>query len=153
MAKVIPVGKARGTGRPDFSGSVEVATVPVIRSHQYRITMRGGLTNFPPDTYYFWAGRPTELIENKSVWFNSRASAGANVLIKLVFGVYKEAIDAIEERAVRYGYNEVTMTVPKGILINPLEPGEYLATGIANYGEVTTGLHFMNHGLLDVLAE
>ncbi|MDI6860141.1 MAG: hypothetical protein QMC85_06575, partial [Methanocellales archaeon] len=88
MAKAIPRGKARGTGRPDYSTSVDVATVPIIRSHQYRLKGSGGVT-MPALTQVNFI--TSHLVRDyKTVWFDLRAFAEANVIIEIVFGTYND---------------------------------------------------------------
>lgn len=151
MAKVIPREKARGTGRPDYSTSVDVATVPIIRSHQYRLKVSGGITMPALTQIYFLTSRPVR--DYKTVWFDLRAFAEANVIIEIIFGTYNAITDVITTMATKMGYQEVSMTMPKGLLINPLGPHEYLLVGMTNGGDVTTDMRFMIHGLYDKRAE
>ena len=151
MPKKIPPGKAKGTGRPDYSTSVDVATVPIIRSHQYRLRSLGGITMPPSSMVYFIADQPFRTY--KSVWFDMRMFAEANVLLELIFGTYNAATGVITEMADKLGYQEVSMTMPKGLLVKKLGPHEYLLVGMTNGGDVETNVRFVVHGLYDKRAE
>lgn len=153
MAKVIPIGEARGTGRPDFSTNVEVATVPIIRSHQSRISATLTFPLPPQSMVYFFVTRVQELLMYKSIWFNLRGFVDANVLTFVKFGIYNSGTGVFSVYATRYGYQVVDMTIPKGILFEPLGPNEYITTAVANYGEISTIVAATVHGLYDKLAE
>ena len=115
-----------GTGRKDYSKNVEESTVPITRSHQYRVagpvdydlTPYAYMTIDEKDTYgselgFYWI--PSDDVDyslnNFEVEFHS------NVLIWGKLVLYNINTGAEVVKQIKYGYKKVSFLFPEGFLI------------------------------------
>lgn len=123
---------ARGTGRPDFSSSVEVSVIPIVRSWQdpaYAVLTISVPANSSVETEIDLAGK-THYI------FDAFISTTANVLMRLEFIV--EGVIAHDKK----GYQSVETIISASL------PIDQLTVRVTNYSDFDLDIEYCHHGLV-----
>ena len=100
--------KKWGTGRKDYSEMVELATVPIVRSHQLRWSATTGFF-LPPGEWATWTDWPSEIMQ----FFNFTVTCNENVLVSI--GLSDDYPDTQSNTILKkFGYGQAKITIPKG---------------------------------------
>lgn len=139
---------SRGTGREDYSKDIFTSTVPLTKSHQYRL-LTSGLVDLTSLAYMTIADeavygdwviasdyRTTISTDQNIMIYSIRADFDSNVLIKAKFVKYDMNTETYTTHLTAYGYNSVEFKFPKGYLMsgtdlvtNAIAPGIALVPG------------------------
>lgn len=148
--------KGVGRGRPDYTITIEASTVPMVRSHQFRVTGALTVPNFylPPGLLIGAGVNITEDFVGKSLSiYNASVDLGRNVLFEGYFAFVDnrtlEILPGTEAYAPQYRYGKLEWRFSKGIPV--IVPHRWLMYTIAfrHFGE-TVGPFTLSYRIMGI---